>query len=260
LFDLSQFNNLNSINQVLNSSSRRQVQFTNNLMSIPPNTNLTKIEPLQDGQNVDNDLGTKRKSIELGLPLFSSRRSYGFGPIRTSLRTQSNKLLSKLGSPFKFKTTKKKTKREPSDTLTTLSSNDSKRSNNSNDSKTHDTDNLSRSATPESDGKPRSSGQANGVLNFEGGKHYSRIENVVLVGEIYTQLFVNPALKKKTWVIIAKNFEKFFNDNPSQQQTCIRTSGALERHFKVLKEQNRKEGGSMFAEMYEEYKNLKIKE
>ena len=95
------------------------------------------------------------------------------------------------------------------------------------------------------------------MFNFEGGKHYSRIENVVLVGEIYTQLFISPALKKQTLVAIAKNFEKFFEQNRSQQQTCVRTSGALERHFKVLKEQNRKVGGTMFAELYDEYKAFK---
>lgn len=201
------------------------------------NNGVPKMELEHIGSQRDNS-NHKRKSIELGLNLFSSRRTLG-----SSIRSQSKNLFNTLAKPFR-KSSKKKSRRDKSETITTSCSNESKRSQKSETSKASKTSKKSA----------KSNDNENSVLNFEGGKHYSRIENVVLVGEIYTQLFINPALKKQTWVVIAKNFEKFFQENPNQQQTCVRTSGALERHFKVLKEQNRKEGGTMFAELYEEYK------
>lgn len=94
------------------------------------------------------------------------------------------------------------------------------------------------------------------VGSSEGGKHYAHIENVVLVGNIYVQLFKNPALKKQTWSLISEEYQKFFINHPEYKLNCNRTKGALERHFKVLKEQNRKEGGDMFLKLFNEFKSL----
>lgn len=179
--------------------------------------------------------GQKRKSVELGNFLSSRRSVLGLG---SSIRSQTKTFFQKM-NPFRPQN-KKKSRREKSETMTSECSADGSHPSN-----------TSKSAKGNGEIETASG------LNFEGGKHYSRVENIVLVGEIYTQLFVNPALKKKTWVVIAKNFETFFSENPNHQRICVRTAGALERHFKVLKEQNRKEGGTLFAEYYEEYRQIK---
>ena len=173
--------------------------------------------PKMDLQHMESQSGKanhKRKIVELGLGLFSSSQRNG-SALGSSIRSQSKNLLSSITKPF-HESSKKKSRRNQSGKVATSCSNDSKRSQRSETSKKF----------------ARSNENESSMLNFEGGKHYSRIENVVLVGEIFTQLFISPALKKHTWVAIAKNLEKFFEQNRSQQQTCVRTSGALARHSK----------------------------
>lgn len=104
--------------------------------------------------------------------------------------------------------------------------------------------------------KRRNNDKTSVSTSNEGGKHYSHQENVILVGNIYEELFKNPALKKKTWTTILHNFNAFFESSSKYKMTCARTAGALERHFKVLKEQNRSEGGKMFKKLYLEFQQL----
>eukprot|EP00924_Labyrinthula_sp_SR-Ha-C_P008197 snap_masked-scaffold_11-processed-gene-5.43-mRNA-1 protein AED:1.00 eAED:1.00 QI:0/-1/0/0/-1/1/1/0/156 len=86
---------------------------------------------------------------------------------------------------------------------------------------------------------------------------YTESENIMLVGLVFEELFTNPALNKASWNRIARKF----NDNlkargvNENKKVILRTGKALDRHFKVLKERNRKNSGNLFRPTYFLWKN-----
>eukprot|EP00924_Labyrinthula_sp_SR-Ha-C_P008443 snap_masked-scaffold_11-processed-gene-12.60-mRNA-1 protein AED:1.00 eAED:1.00 QI:0/-1/0/0/-1/1/1/0/150 len=85
---------------------------------------------------------------------------------------------------------------------------------------------------------------------------WSNIERVVLVGNIYDQLFNNPVLCKESWNIIVRRFLKHC-DQLKIKTSRTRTSSAIQRYFKELKKENVAKNQTLFRALHVQWKLLK---
>eukprot|EP00924_Labyrinthula_sp_SR-Ha-C_P002770 snap_masked-scaffold_13-processed-gene-6.31-mRNA-1 protein AED:1.00 eAED:1.00 QI:0/-1/0/0/-1/1/1/0/157 len=85
---------------------------------------------------------------------------------------------------------------------------------------------------------------------------WSSIEEIILVGTIYDQVFRNPELCKESWKIITRNFQKH-----SEKLRVIskkkKKESDIKRYFKHLERENIKMNGNLFKTFHLKWKLLK---
>eukprot|EP00924_Labyrinthula_sp_SR-Ha-C_P008400 snap_masked-scaffold_11-processed-gene-11.14-mRNA-1 protein AED:1.00 eAED:1.00 QI:0/-1/0/0/-1/1/1/0/147 len=86
--------------------------------------------------------------------------------------------------------------------------------------------------------------------------YWTNLERIVLVGNIYDQLFCNPVLCKESWEVIVANFQKHC-DQLGLSATRKRTKSAIQRYFKELKKENLAKNQVLFRNLHFQWKLLK---
>eukprot|EP00924_Labyrinthula_sp_SR-Ha-C_P008423 maker-scaffold_11-snap-gene-12.9-mRNA-1 protein AED:0.08 eAED:0.19 QI:0/0/0/0.66/0/0/3/0/191 len=97
------------------------------------------------------------------------------------------------------------------------------------------------------------------AINREGenyGGYWTKLERIVLVGNIYDQLFQNPVLCQSSWDVIVPNFQRHCNQL-GMNLNRKRSKTAIQRYFKELKRENMGNGMKLFKSLYMQWKMLK---
>eukprot|EP00924_Labyrinthula_sp_SR-Ha-C_P008444 snap_masked-scaffold_11-processed-gene-12.54-mRNA-1 protein AED:1.00 eAED:1.00 QI:0/-1/0/0/-1/1/1/0/99 len=88
-------------------------------------------------------------------------------------------------------------------------------------------------------------------------RQWTELERIVLVGNIFDSLFINPYLTKRSWKEITRKFHADcflfeVNENTEREQS------AIERYFKTLKVENRQRNGELFMDLFQKWKRMQV--
>eukprot|EP00924_Labyrinthula_sp_SR-Ha-C_P013103 snap_masked-scaffold_12-processed-gene-9.34-mRNA-1 protein AED:0.75 eAED:1.00 QI:0/-1/0/1/-1/1/1/0/101 len=91
------------------------------------------------------------------------------------------------------------------------------------------------------------------------GKEWSAAHDLILIGNVYKQLFVTACLDKECWHRIYCCFNDECERRDANYKPKSKTTVAeLKRHFSKLQRLNQRTEGKLFKKMYDTWKELSL--